>query len=182
MIGKSNNSKPGSLCFIAVRAAMKQSTKRPSISCDHPIKYCGRRCNRHAFQTLHPEVKICDVHGPGRTESACAGPTQRIPCPACGGLANQTKILGHNVNSEDVRGATSVPRRANRSATPNGHRGYVTQSTADVDHLGRSPWAIIPIRSGGWPVMAAFRQFCPIGAIGPSRRGGNRHCTGPGKC
>jgi hypothetical protein len=47
----------GSLCFKTVSAV----EKRASIWCDHPIKYCGRRCNgrAHAISATHPTQRIC---------------------------------------------------------------------------------------------------------------------------
>jgi hypothetical protein len=143
-------------------AVMKRPTKQPSISCDHPIEYCCRRCNRQtlrqAFQILRPGAQICDLDDPGRIESASAGPTQRIPYPAWGGLSKEKKILGHNVNSEDVRGATASPpsqplRHPPTAAAAMSHN-RPPMSTILADRLGDNP---NPIRR-----MAGHGRLSPI--------------------
>ena len=109
---------------------------------------------------------ICDVDDPGRTESACAGPTHRIRCPACGGLSNQTKILGHNVNSEDVWGATPSPAEPTAPPPPT--------AAAAMSHNRPPMSTILPIALGDNPNpirrMAGHGQSASILPHSPSAR------------
>jgi hypothetical protein len=89
----------GSLCFETVSAA----EKRASIWRDHPIKYCGRRCNwrAHARSTAHPTERIlCEslkmhVRGLGR-RTGLPAEAKTLPTKAKI-LPNDAKILGHHV-------------------------------------------------------------------------------------